>query len=146
MTSFDDYLSNWVRWHTRRRPVGRCGSLEGGWSSKQYWDAPPRTSLGKVDELAALKVEEAWKSLVFVEKMILKWHFVFVRSPWAICRSLRQRGIQLSASQYPAALQIALDELALALSKKKDNNPRIAVVCVMSPPWEGETSARERAA
>lgn len=148
MTSFEDYLSNWVRWHARHRSLGRCGSLEGGWRSKQYWDAPPVTPLGKVDQLAAQLVEAAWVTLDTVPKLMLKWHYIYCRTPGAIARSLRQRGWNIAPKDYSLILFHARESLskAIAIQKKTLDNPRIAVVCVSLPRWEADAPTGQRAA
>ena len=147
MTDFEDLLANWIRWHARRRSLGRCGSLEGGWRSKQYWDAPPVTPLGKVDQMAAQMVEDAWVTLDYVPKFMLKWHYVFCRTPGAICRSMRQRGYSMAPKDYSLVLSHSRLQLleAIARSKKNTDNPAQRCSCVPRPIWEADAPA-ERAA
>jgi hypothetical protein len=139
-------LENWVRWNRSRRHYGRCGSLEGGWSSRQYWDAPPISYAGRIDQMAAQMVEDAWTTLPSLEKQLLKWHYIFARAPGAICRSLRQKGMPLAPKDYSKVLFNARELLAKAIAQvqKKSYKPDIAVVCVPLPMLEGEVSPRER--
>lgn len=150
MSELDWYITTWVRWHrtAMRWHYGRCASIEGNWRANAYWDAPPITPLGRIDNLAAQKVEDAWRTLPSTEKLLLKWHYVFARSPWAICRSFRQRGTRLSTSRYPQALELAEKMLAeaLAIEKKTVDNPLVAVVCEPRPLSEDEASPQEREA
>ena len=145
MNDFEDLLQNWIRWHANRRSLGRCGSLEGGWRSKQYWDAPPVTPLGKVDQMAAQMVEDAWVTLDYVPKFMLKWHYVFCRTPGAICRSMRQRGYSMAPKDYSLVLSHSRLQLLEAIAKKNycADNPRIAVVCEHRPRWEVPVPAEE---
>jgi hypothetical protein len=141
-------LENWVRWNRSRRHYGRCGSLEGGWSSKQFWDAPPISYAGRVDIRAAEMVEDAWKTLPSLEKQLLKAHYIFTRAPGAICRSLRQKGMPLAPKDYSKVLSNARKLLAEAIESKKKHvyKPAIAVVCVPRLVLEGESSPQEREA
>lgn len=121
----DATLENWCRWHWSglRTRASRCMSLEHNWRPKQHWEAPPVTPLGRVDQRSAQDVEEAWKTLPFLEKMLLKWHYVFKRTPGAICRSLRQRGYAVTTIRYMPLVEHsrALLTKALALQKKTDD-------------------------
>lgn len=148
MTSFEDYLSNWIRWHARHRSLGRCGSLEGGWRSKQYWDAPPVTPLGRVDQQAAQLVEDAWVTLDFVPKMMLKWHYIYCRTPGAIGRSLRQKGYNVAPQDYSLILFHARESLNAAIAKKKQmpDNPAQRRICVSLPYREAVAPTEKRAA
>lgn len=134
--AFDDIVQNWVRWHRAHRKAGRCMSLEGGWRAKRYHEAPPIDIPLPVDKKAAERVEDAWKGLPsFQAKMILKWHYVFNRTPGAICRSLRQRGEALAPSAYPLALLGSRQLLRQALEKKTNDahTARHAVAAYASP-------------
>lgn len=149
--TLDDIIKNWVRWHLRgmHRHRRQCASLEGNWRSKQYYDAPPITPLGPVDELLAQDTESAWRTLPTFDKFLLKWHHVFTRTPGAICKSMRQHGLPLAVRDYDFAVMCAEGHLSEALAKKKkcQDNRANAVVCAMSPPREGDvpTEAREAA-
>lgn len=146
----DDILDNWARWHwsAMRRKRGRCASLEGNYRSRQYWDAPPVTPKGKPDEASARHVEEVWRTLPYMEKLLLKWHYVFTRTPGAICRSMRQRGMSLLPQTYEREVGRAKDMLMAALEKKRipAYNALNAVVCATTPRWEGVASTEEREA
>lgn len=119
----DAQIENWCRWHwsAMRQRRKRCMSLERNWRSKQPEDTAAAAPLPRVDQKAAQLVEEAWRTLPFREKMLLKWHFVFARTPGAICRSLRQRGVNLAPAGYPYAVMLAKTMLAEALDASQWN-------------------------
>lgn len=90
----EDQIHNWVRWNdsARRWYRKRCRSIEHRYRSPQPWDAPPAKALGKVDELAAKSVEDAWKTLPFVPKMVLKYWYVERWHARRIVRFFHARG------------------------------------------------------
>lgn len=148
----DSLLENWVRWHqsAKIRKRGRSLSLEGNWRSKQYYDAPPVTPLGKVDQASAQWVERAWVTLPTREKLMLKWHYVFTRSRGTICRDMRKHGLNLTLASYDAILQLSRlllsEALDIAPPPKVCDKPANAVACVPSPLREGGAPPKEREA
>ncbi len=140
-------IENWCRWHwsAMRRSVMHCSSLEHHWRPKQHWDAPPVTPLGRVDQRAAEEVEAAWKTLPFLEKMLLKWHYVFKRTPGAICRSLRQRGYLVTTIRYAPLIEHSLSMLDKALAQEKKTEDTRAQRCSLRPValLEGDVRAME---
>lgn len=148
----DSLLENWVRWHqsAKIRKRRRSLSLEGNWRSKQYYDAPPITSLGKVDQASAQWVEAGWVTLPMREKLLLKWHYVFTRSRGTICRDMRKHGLNLTLDSYAAILALARmllsEALGLAPPPKVCDKPANAVVCAHNPRQEDGASPKEREA
>lgn len=122
MTDWIDLaIENWARWHRQSLRWGRghCLSVEHRWRSPQPWDAPPVTGLGRPSELAAKAVEEAWKTLPFKTKMILKQWYVLRLSMWEIGRNLRKKGYPVQTRYWDIELQRAKYVLSLALAHCK---------------------------
>lgn len=142
----DSLLDNWVRWHksAKIRRRGRSLSLEGNWRSKQYYDAPPVTPLGKVDQASAQWVEHAWVTLPMREKLLLKWHYVFTRSRGTVCRDMRKHGQNLTLASYAAILHLSRlllsEALGIAPPPKVCDKPANAVVCAYEPLCGGQRS------
>lgn len=137
-------IENWARWHwngLRRRPR-RIKSLEGRWRSPQPWDTPPITPLGRVDVLAAQAVEDAWQTLSFVPKMVLKQWFVLRVSLRRICRSLRVKGYPVYERYWELEIGRAKLQLAdaLALQKKTADNPPVAEFIAPLAPLGGASA------
>jgi hypothetical protein len=129
----DVAIENWCRWHwsAMRRHKGQCKSLEAKYRSPQPWDAPPITPLGKVDILGAMAIEDAWKTLPFVPKIVLKQWFVLRRRSGVICRSLRSKGFPVVDRDFELEIARAKIMLAGALAevKKKADNYKVAATC-----------------
>jgi hypothetical protein len=144
----DEIIDNWVRWHARKlKQPKRCMSLERNWRPGRYYDAPPLT-LVVVDQALAVETEAAWKTLPDREKFVLKWHYVFTRTRGTILRDCRKHGFPFDLREYDFVLQRGRSQLFEALAKKKkcQDNRANAVVCAMSPPWEGDVPTEEREA
>lgn len=139
-------IQNWARWHwsALRRHRGHCKSLESKYRSPQPWDAPPITPLGKVDVLGAMAVEDAWKGLPFVPKIVLKQWFVLKRRSGVICRSLRKKGYPVLDRDFELEIARAKLMLAegLARAEKKADNNRIAAFCEQIAPMGGHSVLR----
>lgn len=125
-------IENWVRWHRQALRYHRrgCKSIEHRWKSPQAWDAPPITPLGRVDVLAARDVEDVWKTLPFVPKVVLKEWFVLRRPSGQICRSLRRKGYPVIDRDFELELaraKLMLGEQLDAAKKNTDTSP-VAVV------------------
>lgn len=137
----DNLIDNWCRWHwsAMRWHRGRCHSLESKYRSPQPWDAPPINPKGKVNVLDAQKVEDAWRTLSFVPKIILKQHYVFRLYSGRITRQLRKKGFPVLDKDYELELERAKNNLLQALAKPKSSgiSKSNAVVCVQTPRWEG---------
>lgn len=146
--SLDNTVTNWVRWHRSalRKQSKRCLSLERNWRPGRYYDAPPVTLLGPVDQALAIQTEDAWRTLPDREKFVLKWHYVFARTRGRIGHDCRKHGFPFDLRDYDFVLMRGLQFLDEALAKKKEcqDNPRNAVVCAMLPPWEGGVPTEER--
>lgn len=123
MTEWIDLaIENWARWHAQSMKWYRrhCLSIEHRWRSPQPWDAPPLTGLGKVNELAAIAVEDEWKNLPFVPKMVLKYWYVSRYSINNICKSLRKKGFPVEPRYWDLELERAKRMLAERLVRKTD--------------------------
>lgn len=126
---FELLLENWVRWSKSRRPQGRVYSLEGNWRSPQEWDRVP-TSRGPIDKLAGQQVEDAWTSMPSTpHKLLLKWHYIYLRPVWGICKSWRAHGWTLHPMDYDTEvrratglLRHALDMLNNSAHDSRDNS------------------------
>ena len=116
---FSLLLENWVRWSRSRRPQRRTISLEGNWRSPQPWDALPITHV-PVDKLAGQEVEDAWASMRSTRhKLLLKWHYIYLRTVGGIIRSLRLHGYRLQPVDYDIEITRATLMLKDALDIKK---------------------------
>lgn len=125
-TDFELLLENWVRWSKTRYGLRRVQSLEGNWRSKQPWDAPV-TPRPPIDKLAAERVEDAWKSLTSsAHKLLLKWHYVYLRPVWGIVKSLRLHGITLHPMDYDYEVRKAARMLknAIDIGEKRVEDSR----------------------
>lgn len=105
----DQQIENWCRWHwsVMRKRRRQCMSLEGNWRSRQPSDVATETPPARVDQAAAMRVEDAWKTLPFREKFLLKWHYVFAHSHGTVCRDMRKHGLHLNLEMYDAILALA---------------------------------------
>lgn len=149
--TIDAAIDNWARWHQQAMRWHRrsCKSLEHRYRSPQPWDAPPVTPLGRVDLLSAYAVEDAWKGLPFVPKMILKQWFVLRLRVSRICRSLRAKGYPVTEPDFDLEMARAKLMLGNALDNAKKNDEyerRIAVVCEPEARMGGLLSLQTQAA
>lgn len=137
-------IENWARWHRQSMHWHRraCKSLEHRWKSPQAWDAPPITPLGRVDVIAARAVEEVWKDLPFVPKIVLKEWFVLRRPSGQICRSLRRKGFPVIDRDFELELERAKLMLGQGIDAAKKNNDTspVAVICELGARMGGRLS------
>lgn len=116
---FDEIIDNWVRWSKARYGLRQVESLEGRYRSRQEWDYLP-TGKGPVDKVLAVATEEAWGKIPsLTHKLLLKWHWIFVRPPWAIVKSLRARGVTLHPHAYDSEVRRAMTMFCEAVDNQK---------------------------
>lgn len=116
---FDLLLENWIRWSRSRRRQRATASLEGNWRSPQPWDAMPITFV-PVDKFSGQEVEDAWAGLRSTRhKLLLKWHYIYLRTVGGIVRSLRLHGYTLHPIDYDIEVTRATLMLKDALDIKK---------------------------
>lgn len=140
-------ILNWCRWHWRDMRWHRtsCHSVEGRWRSPQPWDAPPVTPMGKIDQLQAQAVEDAWRKLPHLEKLLLKWHYVFKRPCGPICQDLRRHGFAVKTVDYATHLLRAEKNLEKSLHTGNLYSIRVSEIRVTppAPRWEGAVFPQE---
>jgi len=143
-------IENWARWHKKRMLRLQCRSVEHTYRSPQrrHWpsDAPP-FEIRMVSVLAAQEVEDAWVTLPFVPKMVLKMWFVMRRRSGVICRSLRRKGWPVMDRDFGLEVERAKAMLAQRLDalKGEEHNPRDAVVCVQDAHVGGQPTHQKAA-
>jgi hypothetical protein len=87
-------LENWGRWARQRSHhlYVRCGSAEKKWKSPQVHDErnpfDDRDWPISIDVLDAQAIEDAWQTLPWVPKEILKGKYVWVSWYKATCRAI----------------------------------------------------------
>lgn len=143
----ESLILNWCRWHWRdmRWHRNSVHSIEGRWRSPQPWDAPPITPLGKVDQQQAIAVETAWRALPHLEKLLLKWHYVFKRQPQVICSDLRRHGFLVKTIDYDTHRLRAENNLQKQLhtGNLSSSIRSKIVVAHFAPRWEGAVLPQE---
>lgn len=111
-------IENWARWGRVRRSTVRCQSIEHRYRSPQrtHWpnDAPPY-EIRVVSIPSAITVEDAWKTLPFRPKMVLKWWYVLRLPVSQICRQFRRKGHPVEVRYWEEELKRAKYLLAQAL-------------------------------
>ena len=97
------------------------------------------TPLGRVDVQAAEAVEDAWKELPFVAKIVLKEWFVMRERMHRICKRLRTKRFPVYEKDWPLEIERAKRLLAdeLALQKKTVYNAADAVIRAPLVPMGG---------
>ena len=146
-------IENWVRWQRQGMlwHRQRCLSIEYRYRSPQrrHWpsDAPP-FEIRVVSVLAAQATEDAWKTLPFVPKMVLKQWYVLKVSSRKICRSLRRKGWPVIDKDFDMEISRARLMLSQALDRTKEShdNEYDAVVCVQEAHVGGRPSLQNKAA
>ena len=119
-------LENWIRWSRTRHRQGKTYSIEGSYRSPQPWDMVP-TSLGRVDNVAGEAVEIAWAGLSSARhKLLLKWHYIYLRTIGAVVKSLRAHGFRLVPADYDVEVMRATLMLreAIDAQNKRAHYPR----------------------
>jgi hypothetical protein len=119
--NFEARLRNWaavMRWHSSH--TSRCRSLEGAYRSPQCWTETLHAPAAPRDLKDALVVEQAWRQLSPLPRLILKANYVLALDKHAACRAIAKLlHIRVNPAAYSAHLSAAERELQKVLDSEQ---------------------------
>lgn len=128
VTDLDQRLDNWGRALRAGTPRGRAMSFEGNYRSPQrnHWEIPVSSMRGSIDVQDAWKIETAWGSLPYFDRILLRGHYCLKWTPRHICRvAANETGIVIRYWYIDAHIANAKLLLERAIGRTDDQNRNI---------------------
>lgn len=121
-------VDNWARWCRVGQSAGHCMSFEGNYRSPQrnHWELPVSATRGQIDPKDAWRVEVAWGSLPYFDRVIIRANYCYGWPAQRTCRTAaKEAGIRVHPGKLGERLDQSLLMLGWALENTEQDNRNI---------------------